>query len=204
MTTTILLVRHGQTEWNLVERFRGRFDVPLNNTGIKQAQKTAQFIKERWRPAAVYASPLGRAMQTAEEIAKSTGTYVQLAEGLLDIDYGEWQTLTPEEVRVRWPEQATSWYEHPETVQIPGGESLDQVRKRATQAIKEILWLHADHTVVLVSHTVVNRLLLLEMLKLGNERFWHIQQEPCAINVILESGDDFTVSSMNCTAHLAI
>jgi probable phosphoglycerate mutase len=202
MATTIILVRHGQTEWNRVERFRGRYEVPLNQTGLAQAEKAAARISAHWKLAAIYASPLGRAMETARAIAHACKRVVQPCDGLVDIDYGEWQGLTPAEARLRWPEQVTAWYAHPETVQIPGGESLAQVRQRVTTLLKDVCRLHADQHIVLVGHTVVNRLILLEILGLGNERFWHLHQDPGAINVIEEKDKDFSLVSMNDTCHL--
>ncbi|MGD0006519.1 MAG: histidine phosphatase family protein [Anaerolineaceae bacterium] len=202
MATTIILVRHGQTEWNRVERFRGRAEVPLNKTGLAQAKNAAVRISARWKPAAVYASPLGRATETAKAIAHACNLKLQPCDGLVDIDYGEWQGLTPEEARLRWPDLVAAWYEHPETVQIPGGESLAQVRQRVTANLKDICWLYANKEIVLVGHIVVNRLILLEILGLGNERFWHLHQDPGAINVIEEKDRDFSLVSMNDTCHL--
>jgi phosphoserine phosphatase len=97
MKTTMILVRHGQTEWNRVERFRGRADVPLNETGLRQAVLTAERIACSWHPVAVYSSPLSRAQQTAQATARQFDLSVEVNEGLADIDYGKWQGLTPEE-----------------------------------------------------------------------------------------------------------
>ncbi|NPV77705.1 MAG: histidine phosphatase family protein [Anaerolineae bacterium] len=202
MSTTIILVRHGQTEWNRIERFRGRYDVPLNNVGLKQANKSAKFIGMRWKPAAIYTSPLSRAVQTAESIAKVCNLLVRPTSGIIDIDYGDWQGLTPDEVKKKWPELLSDWYERPETVQIPGGETLSKVRNRAMAVLREICLLHSDQEIVLVSHTVVNRLILLTTLGLGDDRFWHLGQEPCAINVIEKRGEEYIVQAMNCTSHL--
>lgn len=202
MSTTIILVRHGQTDWNRVERFRGRYDVPLNQTGLQQASGTAKWIKAHWKPAAVYSSPMSRAVQTAEQIASTCSLSVIPVNGLIDIDYGEWQGLTPDEAREKWPDLISNWYEHPETVQIPGGEALIQVRNRAMHSLSEICRLHDDQEVVLVSHTVVNRLILLGVLGLENHQFWNIRQEPCAINVIETQAEKFIIHSINCTAHL--
>jgi phosphoserine phosphatase len=202
MPTTIILVRHGQTDWNRIEHFRGRFNVPLNAIGRKQAEQVARRIASQWKPAAIFTSPLSRAMQTAETIAQKVHLSALTADGLVDIDYGQWQGLTPEEARQQWPDLVTNWYEHPEAVEIPGGETLVQVRNRSMSAIKEISWLHPDQEIILVSHTVVNRLILLGVLGLGIERFWHLRQEPCAINVIEKSEKDFTLVSMNDTCHL--
>ena len=202
MATTIILVRHGQTEWNRVEHFRGRFNVPLNSTGLKQADQVAKRISSQWKPTAVFTSPLIRAMQTAETIARKCHLSALATDGLVDIDYGLWQGLTPEEARTQWPELIANWFDHPRTVEIPGGESLLQVRDRAMSTLKQISWLHTDQEIVLVSHTVVNRLILMGILGLGIDRFWHLRQEPCAMNIIEITGNDFTLVSMNDTYHL--
>jgi probable phosphoglycerate mutase len=198
----IILVRHGQTEWNRVERFRGRADVPLNETGLSQAEATGQRVAAEWTPSAVYSSPLSRAVMTAEAIARHFDLPVQVHPGLADIDYGEWQGLTPDEVRERWPAALHAWYKEPETARIPGGETLAGLRARGMSAVNELAAKHAGQTIVLVGHTVINRIILLGVLGLGNERFWHIKQDTCAINVFEAEKGDFVLVSLNDTCHL--
>jgi probable phosphoglycerate mutase len=198
----IILVRHGQTEWNRVERFRGRADVTLNETGLSQAEATGQRVAAEWTPSAVYSSPLSRAVMTAEAIARHFDLPVQVHPGLADIDYGEWQGLTPDEVRERWPAALHAWYKEPETARIPGGETLAGLRARGMSAVNELAAKHAGQTIVLVGHTVINRIILLGVLGLGNERFWHIKQDTCAINVFEAEKGDFVLVSLNDTCHL--
>ncbi|HPD16092.1 MAG TPA: histidine phosphatase family protein [Planctomycetota bacterium] len=198
----MILVRHGQTEWNRVERFRGRADVPLNDAGLAQAEATGRRVAAEWRPAAVYSSPLSRALKTAEAIARHFGLPIQPHSGLLDIHYGDWQGLTPDEVRQRWPEIARHWYEAPHRARIPGGETLDDLRSRGLATVRELAACHDGATIVLVGHTVINRILLLAVMGLGNDRFWRLRQDTCAINVFEAEGDDFTVVSLNDTCHL--
>ena len=198
----IILVRHGQTEWNRVERFRGHADVPLNETGLSQAEATGQRVAAEWTPSAVYSSLLSRAVMTAEAIARHFDLPVQVHPGLADIDYGEWQGLTPDEVRDRWPAALHGWYKEPETARIPGGETLAGLRARGMSAVNELAAKHAGQTIVLVGHTVINRIILLGVLGLGNERFWHIKQDTCAINVFEAEKGDFVLVSLNDTCHL--
>ena len=200
--TQIILVRHGQTEWNRVERFRGHADIPLSETGLAQAEATGQRVAAQWKPEAVYTSPLSRSVQTAEAIAKHFGLPVQPVSNMIDIDYGAWQGLTPEEARQRWPGEVDAWYNRPDQARIPEGESLDSLRSRAMQTMKELVTRHPGATIVVVGHTVINRVILLGMLGLGNERFWHIRQDNCAINLIEWENEDWTVVSMNDTCHL--
>ena len=200
--THIVLVRHGETEWNRVERFRGQADVPLNETGLRQAEATARRVAAEWQPVAVYASPLSRAVKTAEAIARPFGLAVQTYRGLTDINYGQWQGLTPDDARERWPELVDAWYRAPETAHIPGGESLIDLRIRTLEAVRDLAARHQGQTIVLVGHTVVNRAILLGALGLRSHGFWHLRQDPCAINVLELDGGEFTLVSMNDTCHL--
>ena len=105
-------------------------------------------------------------------------------------------------MRIRWPELLSAWYAAPETVQPPGGESLADLRERALSAIRELVARHGDETVAVVSHTVVNRVILLAILGLGNDRFWRLGQDNCAINVFEAAGGDFTLVLLNDVCHL--
>ena len=200
--TRIILVRHGQTEWNRVERFRGRADVPLNESGLAQAEATGKRVASEWQPVAVYTSPLSRSVKTAESIAKHYDLKVKIHPGLADIDYGEWQGLSPEEAGQRWPEEIDAWYNHPHLARIPGGETLSDLRARLMQTVNELATRHTGETIVLVGHTVINRIILLGILGLGNDRFWRIKQDTCAINVFEAEAGDFVLVSLNDTCHL--
>ena len=202
MMTTIILVRHGQTEWNRVERFRGRADVPLNEMGMAQAEAAGQRVAGEWQPVAVYASPLSRAVKTAEAIAVHFGLPVRPHNGLIDIEYGLWQGLTPDEVKEHWPDILAAWYGAPHQAHIPGGETLNQLRARALSCVRELAVRHMGQPLVLVGHTVVNRVILLGILGLDNDRFWRIKQDTCAINVFEVEGDTFTLVSLNDTCHM--
>jgi broad specificity phosphatase PhoE len=201
--TLILLVRHGQTELNRAERFRGRSEVPLNEAGLAQAEAAARRIASGWKPMAIYSSPLKRAIQTAEVIARVCGLSYQAESGLIDIDFGAWQEVSVEEAIQRWPQEIDNWRYRPHLCHIPGGESLDAVRKRGMEALRALVNRHPGDTIVLVGHTVVNQVLLLGILGLGNERFWHLRQGNSAINVIEARNDDFVLVAMNDTAHLS-
>lgn len=200
--TRVVLVRHGRTEWNRVERFRGRADVPLDATGLAQADATGRRVAAEWPPVAIYCSPLGRAVATAEAIARHSEATVHPFPDLIDIDYGHWQGLTPDEARRKWPEMVDAWYHAPHTAHIPGGESLADVRRRGMAAVQTLARRHSGHTIALVGHTVINRAILLGVLGLGDDRFWRIRQEPCAINVFEIEADEYTLVSLNDTGHL--
>lgn len=203
MNTTIILVRHGQTAWNEPgERIRGQSDVPLSEEGIAQARATARYIAARWPLTAVYSSPLSRAMETARAIADAQGLPVHPLPGLLDLGFGEWEGLTIAEVRARYPDLWQAWQEAPHTLHFPGGESLDAVRERAIAALEETVRRHPGETVAMVGHRVVNQVLLCAILDLGNDHFWHVAQDTCAVNQIEWNGRFYRLVLMNDTSHL--
>ena len=200
--TRIILIRHGQTAWNKEDRVRGQVEVPLDETGLAQAELTAARVVEAWQPVAVYCSPMQRAVQTAQAIARRLNLQAQPTAGINDMNFGEWQGLTSEEVQQRWPQMAHAWLEAPHTVAFPGGESLDALRTRGMATLEEIIARHRDADVVIVGHMVVNRVLLLAVLGLDNSHYWRIGQETCAINVFRWRQGVFYIDSLNDTCHL--
>ena len=200
--TRIILVRHGQTEWNTSERFRGHADVPLDSVGLAQADATGKYVARLCNPAAVYAAPLSRTLKTAEPVARLFNLPVEIEPGLIDVDCGQWQGLTPVEVRQRWPGEFEQWLNLPEMFGFPGGESLEEARLRAIRTVKALANRHPSQDIVLVSHTALNRLILLSALGLGCDRFWNLRQDTCAVNVLETRLNGFVVVSLNNTAHL--
>ncbi|MFC2050303.1 histidine phosphatase family protein [Chloroflexota bacterium] len=199
--TRLILVRHGRTEWNRVERFRGRADIKLDEVGIKQARATAARIAD-WQVSALYSSPLHRALTTAEVLARPFGLEVKLLPAIIDIDYGEWQGLSPEEAAAKDGDLYSKWMESPHKVKFPGGESLTAIRERAASAMDSLIAQHSKETVVFVSHKVVCQILILSFLDLDNSHFWQITQDICAINLFEVRGGIPSALSLNDTCHL--
>ena len=199
----IILARHGHVDWLAPERFRGRAELPLSDLGRRQAQAVARYIAATWKPDAVYTSPLGRCRETGAEIAAPFRLELRPVDGLADIDYGEWQGLTRDEAQERWPDETELWFRTPHIAAIPGGETLAALLSRTSAALRDILWRHPDQTVVLVGHDSVNRLLLLFALEAPLSRYWHLRQEPCAVNELFFDNDSFIIGSINQTQHLS-
>ena len=184
-----------------MERFRGRADLALDDTGRRQAEAAALRLKAE-QVAAIYSSPLKRALETASIIAKQLNISVQPLEGLIDIDFGSWQGLSPEEAAKQDGQLYKKWLEHPHEVRFPQGESLDVVRRRVLAAVDELAAKHKDQTVILVSHKVVCQVLMCAMLGLDNSQFWQVRQDVNAINIFeLRDGAPLVVS-VNDTCHL--
>jgi broad specificity phosphatase PhoE len=199
----LILVRHGRTAWNRDVRFRGRMDLPLDDFGLAQARAVAQAVRERWpRAAAVYASPLLRAQQTAQPIAAELDLVVQQEPGLLDIDYGSWTGKTPAEAETEDPDRYLLWHSHPQQVRFPGGESLSQVQDRLVAMLELQAKAHAGREIVLVGHLVVNRVLLCTVLGLGLEGYWRLGQDNAAINLLEYKDGRGILRCLNDTCHL--
>jgi len=184
-----------------VERFRGRADLALNDTGRKQAEAAASGLNGL-SVAAIYTSPLRRALETANIISKHLSVSVQLSNSLIDIDYGSWQGLSPEDAVKQYPELYTKWIERPQEVRFPGGEGLGGVRSRVMGVVEQFAARHHGETVVLVSHKVVCQVLLYALLGLDDSHFWQIGQDVNAINSFEISDAMTTVTSVNDTCHL--
>lgn len=201
MPTRIILVRHGQTEWNRVERFRGRANIDLNATGLRQANATAAKLA-RLGVAAIFSSPLKRALATAEPAARLLDLQINHLPEVTDVDYGAWQGLTLEEAEKRDPALFDLWRFSPQAVRFPGGEAMEEVRQRAASAVEALKERHVGQSIAFVSHIVVCRLLVLHLLRLDTAHFWHIAQDNCALNVFEVRDGQPRALVLNDTCHL--
>jgi broad specificity phosphatase PhoE len=199
--TSIYLVRHGQTAWNKEEIFRGRTDVPLDETGLKQAELVGEYFKGM-EIHAIYSSPLSRALQTAQKIAQFHNLKVQPLDGIIDMSFGDWEGRLHQEIRENDKETYRQWVETPHLVKLPSGEGLDDVRVRAMAALEEVIRNHAEKILVLVSHRVICKVLICAILGLDNSHFWQITQDTTAINLIQHRNTRYILSLMNETCHL--
>jgi len=184
-----------------VERFRGRADIDLDEVGIRQAEAIATRIAE-WQISAIYSSPLRRALTTARILARHFDLEVKSLPGIGDIDYGEWQGLSPEEAEARDSALYAKWLESPDTVKFPGGESLAEVRERAASAVDDLIVQHPKETIVLVSHKVVCQIIILNLIGLDSSHFWQVAQDVGAVNVFEVRGGIPSAVLLNDTCHL--
>ena len=199
--TEFILVRHGETAWNVDEVFRGRLDVDLNETGVRQAELLAEYLSEL-EIDAVYSSPLQRALKTAGLIAGYHSLKVNIVHGLIDFNYGEWQGLSHQEVKDRYEELYQEWISRPHRVRMPDGEMLEDVRKRAMVVVDDAVGKCDKGRVVLVSHRVVNKVLVCALLGLDNSHFWNIRLDTCGITRFGYEGGRFVLTGHNDTSFL--
>jgi broad specificity phosphatase PhoE len=197
----IILVRHGQTPWNRDKIFRGSRDIPLSEQGREEARLAGEWLKGETIHAA-YCSPLSRARDTGEAIARHHGLPVLDLPGLTDLCYGDWEGLPLAEVKTKYGELYRQWETLPHTVRFPGGETLDEVRERAWAAVAEVARRHAGQVVLLAAHRAVNKVLLAAFMGLDNSHFWRIGQDTTAINRLHRVGDAWHLMGVNDTCHL--
>ena len=198
--TEIVLARHGETKWNVAEVFRGRIDIELNETGMKQAALLAEYLSDL-KIDAVYSSPLKRALKTAEVIASYHKLDVEIAPGLMDFNYGKWQGLPHLEVKEKYKELYAEWIKNPHRIKIPAGESLDDVKRRATGVVDSVIAKY-EGAAVIVSHRVVNKVLICALLGLDNSHFWNIRQDTCGITTFTYENERFILTKHNDTSYL--
>jgi broad specificity phosphatase PhoE len=201
--TKLYLVRHGQTAWNVGEIFRGRADIPLDETGRREAGLAGEALREGTIHA-VYSSPLSRSFETAQLIAKFHNLPVEPLEAIIDISYGNWEGLSNERVRESYPELHKLWQEQPHKVCFPGGESLDEVRARTMTAVSRLMVKHQDQTIVLVAHRVPNKVICCALIGLDNSHFWRIQQDTACTNLFTHKNGEWIVSFLNDTSYLKV
>jgi broad specificity phosphatase PhoE len=199
--TNIYLVRHGQTAWNKEEIFRGRTDVPLNETGLREASLAAEYFRGT-EIQAIYSSPLSRAWQTARKIGEVVHREVIPLDGINDMSFGAWEGQSLRDVQTNDSERYNQWRDAPHLVKIPGGETLDEVRVRAMAALEEVIRSRDGASIVLVSHRVINKVLICGILGLDNSHFWQIGQDTTAINLIQHRHGRYILSLMNESCHL--
>lgn len=182
--TRVFLVRHGATVLTAEDRFAGSTDVPLSDEGREQARRLALRLRPQGI-VAVYASPLGRTVETAQILAAPFGVKVQTRPSLREISHGHWEEMTRAEVAEKFPEEAENWEKDPYTFAPDGGESGLAVTARALPALLEIVRAHQGEKVLVVSHKATIRLLISSLLGFDPRRYRdNLDQSPAALNII--------------------
>ena len=199
----ILLARHGETPWNTEGRYQGQIDIPLSPVGEAQARALGERLRGVPITRAV-ASPLSRARRTAElALGEDRAGMLALDPDIQEIAHGEWEGLLAAEIAEKDPARLRAWREEPDTVLMPGGESLRQVLERSWRGLQRATeGLGEDDTLLMVAHDAVNRVLLCRVLGLPIGRLWTFRQAPTTLN-LLEGADveSLEVVRLNDCAH---
>lgn len=196
----LIIARHGETDWNVNEVFRGRLDIELNETGRQQAELMAGYLSGT-KLSAVYSSPLKRALETARSVAARQGLEAITAPELIDMDFGDWQGLAISTVRDKYPGFFDRWLEQPHHLKVPGGESLLDVRERALALVNRVTS-QDNGDVLLVSHRVVGKVLICALLGLDDSHFWNIKLDTCGLTTFDFENGRFIITGHNDTSFL--
>ena len=201
MTVRLLLVRHGESIWNIMGRYQGQMDVPLSAGGRVQAERAARRLASE-RIDAIYASDLSRARDTAEIIGQRLGMPVMGVSGLREIHLGVWQGLSYEVVRRRHFRDRDPTPCYPVDVPPPGGESLRDVQMRVTVAVEEIVRRHPYGTLVIVTHGACLKALFCRLLGVDLSDYGRFRFDPGSISEGIWKPRRGIVLSVNDTSHL--
>jgi len=200
--TTVILVRHGQTVYNVQGRLQGFLDIPLSDNGLAQAKLLANSLKDF--PIDVFiASPLERAYVTTDLVAKAQGkTIAYTDERLREINYGDFAGLTPEERKVRFPIEDELWKNRPWLVTFPNGENLRDLEFRSRNALEDAVAKYPGKTIFIGTHSRVNMILICSVLGIDVEHFWQIESDNTSVNVLRYENGVWTAVLINSVAHL--
>lgn len=151
MKTTIILIRHGETEWNILGKFQGSTDIPLSNEGIRQAFMLKERLKSDFDY--IFSSPLKRAYETAKILCDESGKQVSIAEEIREINFGEWEGLTVKGIAEKYPDIFNEWRNDKREGKFCGGDmSTLNASIRAKNCIMEIANKHKGKKIVIVAH----------------------------------------------------
>jgi phosphoserine phosphatase len=185
----LIIVRHGESEWNRIGRYQGQADAPLSALGTSQAEALGQRL-QRERFDAIFTSPLQRAANTARAIAKyHPEVPFHEAPALMEIHHGDWQGLASTEVVEQYADGLREWRQHPTRSQFPNGESFSNILKRVLDFKEQLTQTYNDRTILVSTHDVVVKILVSDALGMNMDRLNRIWVTNASISVI-EYGDD--------------
>src|SRR5216117_963617 len=202
--TRVFMVRHGATVLSAEDRFAGATDVALSDEGREQTRRLADRLSHE-KIMAIYASPLGRTVETASILAGPHKLKVQTRDGFREINHGRWEQMTRKEVEKAFPEEAAAWEKDPYTFAPVGGESGLAVTARALPVLMDIVREHAAESVLIVSHKATIRLLLSSLLGFDPRRYRDtLDQNPAALNIVdFKDATRARLTLFNDTSHCA-
>ncbi|MAR05751.1 MAG: histidine phosphatase family protein [Cyanobium sp. NAT70] len=201
----LILVRHGETNWNKEGRFQGQIDIPLNDHGRQQAAAARDVLRDVQIDRA-WSSTLSRPTETAKIILEAhQGVPLKQTDGLVEIGHGLWEGKLESEIRDGWPALLDSWKRTPETVQMPEGETIQDVWARSVQSWRDIAeQLNSEETALVVAHDAVNKTILCDLLGLSPADIWAVKQGNGGVTVIdlsPDQGQPAMVTCLNLTSH---
>lgn len=196
----IYLIRHGETQWNLEERFQGTTNTELTDRGMEQGMLLAKGL-EGTAFRNLYSSPLDRARITAGFIGERTGTLVEPDEDFREISFGDWEGLTTKEIRDRY-DWMDRWFLDAGEYQIPGGCNMNEEKDRLRARLVRIAEAAEGQNTAIVSHAGVIRLSILGALDLPLSYYWRFVFGNTSVSILEYYKGIFLLKGLNDTSHL--
>ena len=198
----LILVRHGQTTMNRDRIIQGcGSDSGLSQRGREQAGRAASLLG-RQQIDAIYSSPLKRAVDTAQAIAQACQLEVNVAPGLKEVDAGDLEGVSLDDMGEQYTEPWREWIRGNTSLPLPGGESLEELQRRAWKEIERIIERLPDETVVVVSHLLVTLVVICRAIGINLRHALHLRQDPAAISIVEISAPGNSLLLFNDTCHL--
>ncbi|MBN2134102.1 MAG: histidine phosphatase family protein [Acidobacteria bacterium] len=201
MDKIVFIARHGQTDWNREKRFQGRNDIPLNDTGRVQAEALSNKLRDQGIEK-IFSSPRSRASETAQIVNRAVNAPVEIVDDLREISHGIYDGLTINEVEEQHGESIIKWREDRINVSPPEGESIRECAERLIPVYERIITETGDKTILVVSHMVVTKVLLIHILGAPLESFWRFDQGSTALNKIRYTSKGPVIEFLNYTEHI--
>lgn len=177
------IVRHGETEWNMQGRTQGHGDSKLTEKGRYQADKLGRRLL-KFNINCIYSSDLGRTIETSSILSSILNKEVEYTEGLREINFGKWEGMTIQEIKDKYNDIYTIWRNEPHNALIPDAENLIQLKERVLKTINDINKKHENSNIILVSHSMVIKVLLLSLLGSDLSNLYRIRQDNTALNIV--------------------
>lgn len=197
--TRLLLIRHGETEWNRDQRIQGHLDVGLSERGMEQARRLAPLLAEELPPV-IHSSDLRRAYDTALILAGGRAEVVADPR-FREAHLGVFQGLTAAEIEAAYPDEYRAWRSHSATNRPPGGETLDELSRRCSAALREALG-RGGRAVVVVAHGGPVRMMACDLLGLPASAYARLRVENTAVATFLYRPGGFMLAGWNDVSHL--
>lgn len=197
----LLLIRHGQTDWNLLGKYQGQTDIALSGEGIRQADLLAQNFPVDTLDI-IYTSDLQRALMTAERLAEKFSAPLYADKALRELNFGAWEGLTYQEIAERWPQEVKNLFGAPEKLQIPEGETFLMLQRRAMDKIHEIRAENEGKNVAVVAHGAISKAILTALLHIPLHYVWMLRQDNTAVNILRFDDEFVSVELLNGISHL--
>ena len=197
----IFLVRHGESQWNVLKKIQGQQDVPLTDRGMKQANLIGNRLVHE-RIDRIYSSDLKRAYDTAEIIGKRLSLNVIPTKEFREIDFGIWEGMSNDEMHTEYYNELCLWRKEPEKLKVEGAESLRELQLRAMAAVNKIINNEVGDNILIVSHSATLKTIILGLLNMDLAYFKNLTLGNVSLSIVENRDYNRVMKVLNDTCHI--